>query len=412
MSLEVFKNEKKLILHYETSDFYPTTNVSWIFQEFETEKTCLLGNKCFELKKEYLDSYDNEKYSFVDFSIADYVSIEGQNYYKIKKNILQINFDLYFEENCNIEIHSFVTERKTSIFKIINEINIGDSLFVGGTKEDAITEQEYLRILKALPNSYEHRLYDQARVEYILKNYFCTKKDIETQFAKYMKDKNLKETDLSHLHFEDFDVHRYKFLLKQLKNMLDDPQKYENDWQDEILKFIRILFPKYVICVKEAVVRKGTVSKKNKKIDILLGDYDGNIDIIEIKKPYGIDLLNKNLYRENYIPTKALSGAIMQAEKYIYYLTKGGITVEQDLNKQFRNQKPSDYSFKVVNPKSIIIMGRTNNYTEPQKEDLEIIRRKYKNITDIISYDDLLQRLETTIAMLEKREQTEITNNV
>lgn len=111
-------------------------------------------------------------------------------------------------------------------------------------------------------------------------------------------------------------------------------------------------------------------------------------------------MLNKSLYRENYIPTRALSGAIMQSEKYIYYLTKGGGKVEDDLNKQFNKILPPNYKFKVVNPKSIIIMGRTNNYDYQQKEDLEIIRRKYKNVIDIISYDDLLQRLRTTIDML------------
>ena len=92
----------------------------------------------------------------------------------------------------------------------------------------------------------------------------------------------------------------------------------------------------------------------------------------------------------------------MQAEKYIYYLTKGGKKVEDDLNEQFKQEKPVDYFFKVANPKSLIIMGRTNNYSKQQQEDLEIIKRKYKNVIDIISYDDLIQRLETIIKMLKK----------
>ena len=47
-------------------------------------------------------------------------------------------------------------------------------------------------------------------------------------------------------------------------------------------------------------------------------------------------------------------------------------------------------------------MGRTKDYSTKQLEDLEIIRRKYKNVIDIISYDDLIQRLRTTIEMLKK----------
>ena len=101
----------------------------------------------------------------------------------------------------------------------------------------------------------------------------------------------------------------------------------------------------------------------------------------------------------------------MQAEKYIFYLTKGGKKVEDDLNKQFAKVKPADYTFKVVNPKTLIIMGRTNDYSSEQIEDLEIIRRKYKNVIDIISYDDLIQRLKTTIEMLKKELSNEITKS-
>lgn len=208
---------------------------------------------------------------------------------------------------------------------------------------------------------------------------------------------------ISEINFEDFDLQRYIYLLSNLEHMLENESDYsENNWQNEILKFIKILFPKYVISVREAKINK-KIAGKDKYIDIMLGDFNGHVDIIEIKKPFGIDLLNKQLYRENYIPTKALTGAIMQAEKYIYYLTKGGgLEVEKDINNQFSSNKPQNYSFKVINPKTLIIMGRTKDYSTKQLEDLEIIRRKYKNVIDIISYDDLIQRLRTTIEMLKK----------
>lgn len=400
MFTDIEKKDNKVLLECFPDDFHEP-DLQWILDKLD-EEDIFISSNCFTLKKENLDSYDEENYSYVNFLLSDYMTINEKNYFKIKKNILQIDFDIYFEESCDISREYFLTERKTSIFKIINEINIGNSIFIGGEEENSITEAQYLDILKNLPNSYEHQLYDKARVEAVLRNFFCPKKDIDTQFSKYVNAKTIKDVDLSPIHFEDFDIQRYSFLLTQLDYMLLNEIKYsENVWQNEILKFIKILFPKYVISVKEAIIKKG-IADKEKHIDILLGDYNGNIDIIEIKKPYGIELLNKQLYRENYIPTKALSGAIMQAEKYVFYLTKGGKKVEDDLNKQFATVKPADYTFKVVNPKTLIIMGRTKDYSPEQIKDLEIIRRKYKNVIDIISYDDLIQRLKTTIEMLKK----------
>ncbi len=401
MSVEILKKNNKLILHYEPVSYPSPNNVSWIFNEFGSKGVCIFAHT-FYLRDVYLDAYDQSELSYADFSIANLVSINNQNYFQIKSEILNIKFELYFEENCNINKSYFFTERQTSIFQIIDKMNLGEKIFIGGNEENAISEIDYIKIISALPNTYEHKLYDDSRVETVLRNYFCPTTDFETQFAKYLNSKKIKDTDLSQIHFEDFDIQRYSFLLTQLEQMLLHEDKYsEDNWQNEILKFIRILYPKYVISVKEAIIRKG-IADKEKNIDILLGDYNGNIDIIEIKKPFGIELLNRQLYRENYIPTRALSGAIMQAEKYVYYLTKGGKKVEDDLNKQFAKIKPDDYTFKVVNPKTLIIMGRTNDYSPKQMEDLEIIKRKYKNVIDIISYDDLIQRLRTTIEMLKK----------
>ena len=48
-------------------------------------------------------------------------------------------------------------------------------------------------------------------------------------------------------------------------------------------------------------------------------------------------------------------------------------------------------------------MGRGNNLTPNQKLDFEIVKRKYKNIADILTYDDLINRLECTIQQLKRK---------
>ncbi len=47
-------------------------------------------------------------------------------------------------------------------------------------------------------------------------------------------------------------------------------------------------------------------------------------------------------------------------------------------------------------------MGRENDLSIEQKKDFEVVKRKYKNVIDIISYDDLLNRLKFTIEQIKK----------
>lgn len=307
---------------------------------------------------------------------------------------------MLFEESCDIWIDYFFTKRKLSISKIIDEIGIGNTLIVGGTEENSISEKEYKKILASLPSYRELDLYDNARVYSTLKNYFSVNNDKEFQFNRYVEKKTISKETNHYANLAEIDIERYTYILELLKQMLKDELSYsEADWQREIIKIIQIIFPKYVIAVRESKILKG-IAKKDKHIDILLGDVNGNIDIIEIKKPAGIELLRKNPYRENYIPSAALQGAVMQAEKYIFYLMKNGKIAEESLDKQTEKIRDKDYHFKIINPKSIIIMGHTSNYTQQQKDDFEVIKRKYTNVLDIISYEDLIHRLEIIINTL------------
>lgn len=56
---------------------------------------------------------------------------------------------------------------------------------------------------------------------------------------------------------------------------------------------------------------------------------------------------------------------------------------------------------KVINPQGLIIMGDARAFTQNQKRDFELIKRQYKNVSEIITYDDLLNRLDNMIEALE-----------
>lgn len=173
----------------------------------------------------------------------------------------------------------------------------------------------------------------------------------------------------------------------------------ENQWQKEILQFVLLLFPKY-IAVFEKVKFRDIYSQKTRELDYGLIDFQGHLDVVEIKKPFNSSIISDGLYRDNHIPRRELSGTIMQIEKYIYYLNKGGTECETNLTKKYINELPEGMKIKIVNPTGMIIMGRDNNLSKSQLSDFEIIKRKYKNIIDIFTYDDLLRRLEMTISQL------------
>ena len=131
-------------------------------------------------------------------------------------------------------------------------------------------------------------------------------------------------------------------------------------------------------------------------------DSNGNTDIIEIKKPFENAIMTKGVYRDNYIPLRELSGTVMQIEKYIYYLNRWSYEGEKFLTNKYKDELPKGFDIKITNPNGIIIMGRENNLSVKQKRDFEVVKRKYKNVVDIITYDSLIDRLKATIEQIKK----------
>src|SRR6185312_12738443 len=159
----------------------------------------------------------------------------------------------------------------------------------------------------------------------------------------------------------------------------------------------------YVFVFKEVPVHsKPGEGIKEKYLDFLLVDSNGNTDIIEIKKPFENAIMTKGVFRDNYIPLRELSGTVMQIEKYIYYLNRWSYEGEKFLTTKYKDNLPQGFGIKITNPSGIIIMGRENNLSVQQKRDFEVVKRKYKNVVDIITYDNLLERLRFTIEQIKK----------
>ncbi|MDN5079609.1 DUF4263 domain-containing protein [Aliarcobacter butzleri] len=381
-------NNNKLLYKYS-----PYGNGDWLINRLNDEAEQRVS-KIFYFEKKHLVDYTNGTYTFQ-------IGIIDGEYYKIDKNILYTRYDVLIHKSIKITKKIFTAEKDISIFSKIDSI-INQQIIIGGEKKEALPYEDFQKLIHDFPTHSELIHYINSRMTNILINYFHTTTDSEKKLNEYLKKRKQTKQILSTDILKDFEKNKYIFVYEKLEEMLNNPSSYvEKDWQKQILEIILLLYPKYILPLENVNIKDyytNLIKTTNRYIDITLIDVNGNIDIIEIKRPYDNLILHSHKYRDNYIPQKELSGTIMQVEKYIFHLNKWGINGEKELNKKYSSYLPSDLSIKITNPKAILILGREKDFTEEQLMDFEIIKRKYSNIIDLMTYDDLLKRVKNIIS--------------
>lgn len=371
----------------------------WVKNNFNIDQPIVICN-VYSFKKEDLyieEDIDIKDIDFFNTNTLEFeIAIIDGDYYKFKKRVLSVTFDLFIQKDIKIYDKMFRAKKNIPIFKKINKV-IDENIYISSIGAGNFPITEFERLLKSFPNSYELTKYADARVGMILRDYFESSKDVISGYEKYMNKKySHSEDDIIEI-VKDAEKSKYTFLLDRLKKMLEIQEEYnEKQWQREIYQIVLLLNSKY-ICVFEEVPLKDTYNNKMRSLDFMLVDSNGNTDIIEIKRPFNQKIISKNTYRDNHIPLRELSGSIMQIEKYIFYLNKWGKNGEDYLNDKYINELPANLKIKITNPNGIVIMGRQNDLSDAQIDDFEVIKRKYRNIIDIVSYDELILRLERMI---------------
>ena len=239
----------------------------------------------------------------------------------------------------------------------------------------------------------------KSKIYNLIKDATNVKKDAQKDLDSYINKRQTIHSRGIALDLKRYEVKKYQLIQEELKEMLSYQEKYsEQDWQKMIVEIFLLLNPKYVALLEK--VRIPDVYKNTyRELDLMLIDTNGTVDIIEIKRAHYGELISKNPgTRGNFLPQKSLSEAIIQAEKYIFHLNKYGKRGEEELTEKYKNKLPPGLKIQIRNPKAIIVMGRSNDMEKNgQQLDFEIIKRHYSNVIDVISYDDLLQRLDRII---------------
>lgn len=390
--IQFTQEESQIIL------IYVSDNVGWIQDKFDSGVDVTIRKTFFFVKEdEYIESIPEDVADIQKDTVRKFVfaKLHGE-YFKIDRRILATRHDIFIHKSMELKESHFIALWKVSIFKKISDL-VKEDLYIGGENTNSMPISEYQQLVKEFPNQYEITKYVEARLGAVLGNYFDSAIPLEEKYKIYLNKKKSKNGANIFSSLRGSELLKYQIILKKLEEMLKDEKLYnEKQWQIEILQIILLLYPKYLYVFQEAPVYDG-YNKKNREIDILLVDANGHADIIEIKKPEFGKIITNGTYRDNYIPKRELTGTVMQVEKYIFYLNKGGEKTENNLCEKYKDIIPKGFKIKIVNPCGIIIMGREDGLSQEQSEDFEVVKRKYKNIIDIITYDDLLKRLKFAV---------------
>lgn len=366
MMIKIIKHKGELLLAYHT-DSSPwvahkleengLVRVSLIFSFTKEETIHAAGQAMTRIARTIHEEFHLETEGTSIFLLG----VLDNGFFRIKSSVLGLEHDLRIEQSIEVKDRFFRGERNANIMALLESV-ISRPIIIGSREEDSISEKLFKNLLTLFPKSTEVKRYVETRIE----------------------------------------LTKFTFIKEQLLEMLGNSDGYdEKQWQDRILEIILLLFPKYM-AVLEKVHLKDFYSDpkkpKSRQIDIALVDANGFIDIIEIKKPTAGATLRAGKYRGNHTPSYTLSGTIMQAEKYLFHLSKWGKNGEDDLQRRKRSELPTGLKIKISNPKAMLIYGRDNEFDEQQKLDFEIIRRKYADMMDIITYDDLLRRIENILS--------------
>lgn len=374
----------------------------WIKKYLEIHSSIRLC-KIFEITQSTdadIEFFEDEMGEHVIFKIGDYEN----GLYVIKPPVLSDQYTLSIREGSRIDQSYFKDYCMPDAMHTVFEVLKRDIII--GNEEGDLSPELLKSAMSKYPNRTEYAHYKRLRAAEILSAELELPKDYRSAYVRYVeKHRNGKIID----DFPDmhtFDLQKYTFLYEEMKEMLNNAENYEEtDWQERIMKIVKLLYPQYAFVTREAKLTE--MYGKGKRVDFVAVNSSGYIDIIEIKDPK-ISLLatyNKDLIkdRNNYVPSRYLGNVVAQVENYIYGLNMDSSSAVDKIKERFSRSGgplPDTLKLKVLNPRGFVIMGRSDTKDDEILNSIELLRRQYSHIVDIITYDDLIERLQNVIESL------------
>lgn len=401
----------KLCIDFDDSDSIRRYTPETLPDELEQKRLFMQDDASVTIKRVFTflqdDLVDEMCESLTEILVFKFAALDEANpgYFRVNGRVFDCEQDILLATNLRLDWRLFCVgyERRTSVIKRIASMLDDSEAFIaiGGDDERAIPEEAFKELLDGFPTTATLKRYGDAQIESYIQDYLSLKKDYGAQYRRSLERRRTKAC--FKLGSPTIDASRITALREaatQLHGLLNQGKAVpEESWQRGILCILPVLFPQYVAVIPKAKI-KDTLTGKKREVDFLLVDASGNADVLEIKKAFDKrNLLMRAPYRDNKVPARELSGGIMQIEKYIHLLLNWGREGEAALTRDHSGLLPDGLAVRFVNPRGILLMGNCE-FDETEQRDFDLIRRQYSHVADIITYPDLLHRLERMIEAL------------
>lgn len=278
-------------------------------------------------------------------------NISGVEVAKVKGNFVEkIHFSTLDFERILQLLHVF---SELDLKSVVNKSILLEESIIGNAEDT----QRFLTLVAADPLGRNKitevaknlGLIDIGDIDYVIQ-----RKKIVTQFEKLLNNSDY------------FDEYKEKLGVG----------KPEEVWQKFFETNSWILGSDFVEIVGERVI------DENSKTDIPVKDYDGFINIIELKLPSAIFWTADNM------PTSDFTRAIMQCARYV-----------TELERRMNDKKKTDgLGADILKPRITLIYGRSIEWEKDQKEQFKILNSSFHDIA-ILSYDHVFERAKKIIGV-------------
>ncbi len=426
MSLKLIKNEREIWLIYQPYSLDDTI-LSKLCIDFDSENNLIryspetLPKRLRETRPAtYPDAslWIKKVFTFLQSDLVDkecdgdtlvfrfaYLDDRIPGYFKVKGRIFSCTQDLLLVKDFDLDWRLFCVgyERRTSVIKKISSIldESEHQIIIGGDNEKAIPIDVFKDLVDRFPTTLSLEQYGEALIERYIQEYLLPRKDYGAQLhCNLARKQQTLQYRLGNPAFDRNRVENLNAAQQQLKDLLNKSDTTpEESWQQGVLDILPVLFPQYVAVIPKVAI-EDRLTGKSRQIDFLLVDASGNVDVLEIKRAFPKNhLLMLRTYRDNCIPARELSGGISQIEKYIHLLLNWSVDGEKKLTERYSSLLPKGLKIRFLTPHGLLLIGNCK-FNETEQRDFDLIRRQYAHITDIITYTDLLQRLENMIDVI------------
>ena len=402
MSHTVYVREQKIIATFTPWDM--------MFYKEQYIKHPTNGRKLgpFFVMKEHIDLVKKiEDYDEQDEEIKFCISTYSEGIYCIPKDVICADYNIFIDEKCFEDPDGsldhfplFFKKARGYPYKHILEV-LNSDLHIG-YEEGCLTPAAVNEIIKRCPSESELDLYVNSRISSVVASELDVKDEYYERYKRLLNRKQQRVPEDYIEYLNDLDIERLKSIQNTLSTHLKNQDWTESTWEKEILKILPVLFPQYIFIKNKVCL--GTYGGHKREADFVLINSSGYIDLMEIKRP-DTRLIGADPDHSHHIyqPSKEVSNAATQLENYIYYLNKYQDDCIKNIKKRV-NELPEKFDLKISNPRGLLLLGNSSNYSPEQKHTLQLIRTQYSNIVDLITYDDLVDRIGYTIKVLESKQ--------